>query len=133
MKLDEVGSKSEDAHASKRTRTEQVATDDDSATREASANSLADDPAPTTPIDLTKEPSDPTPAVAADGQNGDTVPGDGEHLDHPENWATGDDPATDKQKGFIKVLEKQKGATGGDVDHLGKSEASAKIDELKQM
>lgn len=33
------------------------------------------------------------------------------------------------------MLEKQKGAEGaaGDVEHLGKSEASEKIDELKNM
>lgn len=64
----------------------------------------------------------------------DTVPGEG-HLEHPENWATGDEPATDKQKGFIKVLEKQKNApdAAGDVESLGKSEASEKIQELKSM
>ncbi|WWC90185.1 uncharacterized protein L201_005118 [Kwoniella dendrophila CBS 6074] len=64
----------------------------------------------------------------------DTIPGSPSHLDHPENWATGDDPATDKQKGFIKVLEKQKGVSEvGNVDSLGKSEASEKIEELKEM
>ena len=64
----------------------------------------------------------------------ETIPGDGEHLDHPENWATGDQPATGKQKGFLKVLEKQKGVPAvGNVDGMGKSEASEKIDELKSM
>ncbi|KAK6904715.1 hypothetical protein I204_06687 [Kwoniella mangroviensis CBS 8886] len=64
----------------------------------------------------------------------DTIPGSPTHLDHPENWATGDQPATDKQKGFIKVLEKQKGVSGSeDVEGLGKSEASEKIEELKEM
>lgn len=62
-----------------------------------------------------------------------TVPGDEAHLDHPENWTTGADPATDKQKGFLKVLEKQKGVSVGDVSGIGKSEASEKIDELKNM
>ncbi|WVF66539.1 hypothetical protein IAT40_001279 [Kwoniella sp. CBS 6097] len=67
-------------------------------------------------------------------KNGDTIPGSDAHLDHPENWATGDDPATEKQKGFIKVLEKQKGsgAVSGDVEHMGKSEASERIEELKE-
>ncbi|WWC67312.1 uncharacterized protein I206_101220 [Kwoniella pini CBS 10737] len=65
---------------------------------------------------------------------GETVPGSDAHLDHPENWTTGSEPATDKQKGFIKVLEKQKGVVEGeDVEHLGKSEASEKIEELKGM
>ena len=56
---------------------------------------------------------------------------------HRLSLHTGDEPATDKQKGFIKVLEKQKGAAAasaaGDVENLGKSEASEKIDELKSM
>ncbi|WWC57599.1 uncharacterized protein I303_100131 [Kwoniella dejecticola CBS 10117] len=65
---------------------------------------------------------------------GETVPGSAGHLDHPENWTTGTEPATEKQKGFIKVLEKQKGVVeGGDVEHLGKSEASEKIEELKEL
>ncbi|KAK4683778.1 hypothetical protein P7C73_g6451, partial [Tremellales sp. Uapishka_1] len=63
----------------------------------------------------------------------DTVPGDSNHLDHPENWTTGADPATEKQKGFIKVLEKQKGAGEKSVDAIGKSEASERIEELQKM
>jgi hypothetical protein len=57
------------------------------------------------------------------------------HLDHPENWATGTEPATEKQKGFIKVLEGQHPDAvpegGIDVAEIGKSEASAVIDKLK--
>ncbi|WVW81280.1 hypothetical protein I302_103271 [Kwoniella bestiolae CBS 10118] len=63
----------------------------------------------------------------------DTIPGSPTHLDHPENWATGDDPATDKQKGFIKVLEKQKGTGAENVEGMGKSEASERIEELREM
>ncbi len=75
--------------------------------------------------------SKPNPAYTVDAG---TNPGDGEHLDHPENWATGYQPATDKQKGYLKVLEKQKGASvGGSVETLGKSEASEKIDEMRNM
>ncbi|EIW72962.1 hypothetical protein TREMEDRAFT_59120 [Tremella mesenterica DSM 1558] len=62
----------------------------------------------------------------------ETVPGDGRHLDHPENWATGGEPPTGKQIGFLKVLEKQKGVHV-EVEGLNKSEASEKIDELKNM
>lgn len=58
------------------------------------------------------------------------------HLDHPENWATGTEPATDKQKGFIKVLEGQHPEAapeeGLDLNGLGKSEASEVIDKLKK-
>ncbi|WRT63217.1 uncharacterized protein IL334_000120 [Kwoniella shivajii] len=83
----------------------------------------------------TSEP--PTTSVSDDvapaTKENDTIPGSPSHLDHPENWATGDDPATEKQKGFIKVLEKQKGTGGENVDGLGKSEASEKIEELKDM
>lgn len=57
------------------------------------------------------------------------------HLDHPENWATGGDSATDKQKGFVKVLEKQHPELVPDeglhTDSMGKSEASEVIDKLK--
>jgi hypothetical protein len=81
--------------------------------------------------------SDQTPVTndttKDNGENGETVPGDEAHLDHPENWTTGGDPATEKQKGFLKVLEKQKGVPVGDLGGIGKSEASEKIDELKNM
>jgi hypothetical protein len=90
---------------------------------------------PTPNSDVVKTPSTTAdaPPVTATGAGGDTIPGDQSHLDHPENWATGGDPATDKQKGFLKVLEKQKGVEVGDVSEIGKSEASEKIDELKNM
>ena len=73
------------------------------------------------------------PAENVNGTTEETIPGDEAHLDHPENWTTGGDPATDKQKGFLKVLEKQKGVPVGDLGGIGKSEASEKIDELKNM
>lgn len=52
-----------------------------------------------------------------------------EHLDHPDQWATGNDPATGKQKAFIRSLEAQKGAEHVEVQ--GKSEASERIEQLK--
>jgi len=61
--------------------------------------------------------------------NGDTNPGDNAHLDHPENWTTGGDPATSKQIGYLKVLESQKGLNLPDLDNIGKSEASDLIDK----
>lgn len=61
----------------------------------------------------------------------ETVPGDGEHLDHPENWTTGDEPATEKQKGYVAVLEKKAGKPVSDKEGLGKSEASEIIEKLK--
>jgi len=61
----------------------------------------------------------------------DKTPAPDSHLAHPENWATGGEAATTKQKNYIAVLEKQ---TGEHVDAgagLSKSEASEKIEELK--
>lgn len=58
-----------------------------------------------------------------------------DHLDHPEQWATGAEPATDKQKGYVEVLQKQHPdlvPEGGlDTAVLGKSEASEVIDKLR--
>lgn len=48
----------------------------------------------------------------------------------PKTWATGDDPATEKQKSFLQTLAAEKGASV-DVDTIGKGPASAKIEELK--
>ena len=89
-------------------------------------------PRPINPVakDLTTEDVEPIPPAPS---NGATNPGDDAHLDHPENWATGDQPATDKQKGFLKVLEKQKGVSKSEDRGMGKSKASEKIDELKNM
>ncbi|KAJ9099257.1 hypothetical protein QFC22_004846 [Naganishia vaughanmartiniae] len=58
-------------------------------------------------------------------------PGDSDYLEHPEQWTTGGEPATQKQRGFLHVLAKQHGETETDIDNLSKSEASEKIDELK--
>jgi hypothetical protein len=57
------------------------------------------------------------------------------HLSHPENWATGSEPVTSKQKGFIKVLEGQHKDLvpdeGIDTSKLSKSDASDVIGKLK--
>ena len=51
-------------------------------------------------------------------------------LDKPGQWATGSEPPTEKQTAFLKTLVASKNA---DVDpsNLNKSEASMKINELK--
>jgi hypothetical protein len=116
--------------------------DTDEIKEEASSPKPEEIPRPTNPIakEAETEPDLVPPALAANGMNpqpsngSDTNPGDGEHLDHPENWTTGDEPATDKQKGYLKVLEKQQGApVAGDVEGMGKSEASGKIEEMRSM
>ena len=85
------------------------------------------------PLKPDQTPADTSSKPVGNGTEESTIPGDEAHLDHPENWTTGGDPATDKQKGFLKVLEKQKGVPVGDLGGIGKSEASEKIDELKNM
>ncbi|KAL8740356.1 MAG: hypothetical protein Q9190_006934 [Brigantiaea leucoxantha] len=52
-------------------------------------------------------------------------------LDNPGAWTTGNDAPTEKQKSFISTLASSKGV---DVDpsSINKSEASAKINELKE-
>ncbi|KAK3170904.1 hypothetical protein OEA41_002988 [Lepraria neglecta] len=52
-------------------------------------------------------------------------------LDNPSQWTTGNDAPTDKQKAFINTLASQKGASDVDPSSMNKSEASAKINELK--
>ena len=52
-------------------------------------------------------------------------------LNNPSQWATGSDPPTSKQKAFLSTLASQKGATDVGPSSLNKSEASQKIDELK--
>ncbi|KAI4203804.1 MAG: hypothetical protein LQ350_001630 [Teloschistes chrysophthalmus] len=53
-------------------------------------------------------------------------------LDNPSQWATGADPPTDKQKGFLSTLASSKGVSDQvNPDQMNKSEASSKIDELK--
>ena len=78
-------------------------------------------------------PVEPSPSHAADPAALPQLPKD--HLDHPEQWVTGAEPATEKQKGFIRVLEGKNEELvppqGLDVEAMGKSEASEVIDKLK--
>ena len=52
-------------------------------------------------------------------------------LNNPSQWTTGADPPTDKQKGFISTLASSKNLPVDDPSSLTKSEASAKINQLK--
>jgi hypothetical protein len=49
----------------------------------------------------------------------------------PDDWVTGDEPATGPQQSYLTTLAQQAGEHV-DVDGLDKAEASKKIDELKQ-
>lgn len=55
----------------------------------------------------------------------------GEPIQDPKTWATGGDPASDKQMGYIAVMAKQAGQDPPQGT-LGKTEASQKIEELKE-
>ena len=52
-------------------------------------------------------------------------------LDKPSQWATGGEAPTDKQKSFVSTLAAEKGAENINPDEMNKSEASMKINELK--
>lgn len=57
-----------------------------------------------------------------------TSPGDSP-LKDPQDWATGDEPATSSQRSYLETLAND---TGADVpDELTKAEASQLIDELR--
>ncbi len=48
----------------------------------------------------------------------------------PDDWVTGDEPATGAQKSYLETLARQ---AGEEVpDDLSKADASRKIDELKE-
>jgi hypothetical protein len=49
----------------------------------------------------------------------------------PEDWVTGDEPATGPQQSYVSTLAQEAGEQV-DVENLDKAEASKKIDELKQ-
>lgn len=55
----------------------------------------------------------------------------GSAIQDPSKWATGGDPATGKQTGYIAVMAKEAGEEVGDMKGMGKTEASQRIEELK--
>lgn len=62
----------------------------------------------------------------------ETSPPKDSHLAHPENWATGQDPATSKQQGLIHVLARQHEVADPGPESMTKSEASEEIEKLKR-
>lgn len=68
-----------------------------------------------------------------DQQNSHNVDqGDGSDAQkNPDNWVTGDEPATGPQKSYVETLANDAGEEV-QVDDLSKAEASKKIDELRQ-
>ncbi len=61
-------------------------------------------------------------------QNADATAG--QPIQDPDTWSTGDDKATGKQMGYVAVMAKK---AGEDVPkELGKTDASKKIEELKE-
>lgn len=52
-------------------------------------------------------------------------------LNNPSQWATGADAPTEKQKAFLSTLASSKHAPDVNPSSMNKSEASQKINELK--
>lgn len=53
-------------------------------------------------------------------------------IKHPDDWKTGDDPATPAQRSYLETLATQAGEPDGAAeDDLTKAEASKRIDELR--
>jgi hypothetical protein len=67
---------------------------------------------------------------AKDTQNPDATAG--EPIQDSKTWATGDDPATGKQMGYIAVMAKKLGEEVPNEKGMGKGEASQKIEDLKK-
>lgn len=53
-----------------------------------------------------------------------------EQIKDPEDWKTGDDPATPAQRAYLETLATQAGEPAPDED-LTKAEASKRIDALR--
>lgn len=49
----------------------------------------------------------------------------------PQDWVTGDEPATGPQESYLSTLAQQAGEDV-DTDGLSKADASMKIDEVKE-
>ncbi|EJD40829.1 hypothetical protein AURDEDRAFT_115701 [Auricularia subglabra TFB-10046 SS5] len=54
-----------------------------------------------------------------------------ETIRNPDEWTTGGDPATKKQKAYIAVLEERAGGPVHGLDGATKAEASERIEELR--
>lgn len=52
-------------------------------------------------------------------------------IKHPDDWKTGDDPATAAQRSYLETLATEAGEQVEDQD-LTKAEASKRIDELRE-
>jgi hypothetical protein len=55
----------------------------------------------------------------------------GKPIQNPDTWTTGDDPASGKQTGYIAAMAREAGEKVP-TDGMGKTEASKKIEELKE-
>ncbi|HET7696034.1 MAG TPA: DUF3072 domain-containing protein [Vicinamibacterales bacterium] len=54
-------------------------------------------------------------------------------IKHPDEWKTGDDPATPSQRSYLETLAAQAGEPADAADdELTKADASKRIDELRE-
>lgn len=77
------------------------------------------------PVDVPRTAADSPEMLGAPAPQG----GDGVQRD-PEDWVTGDDPATEAQKSFLDVLAREAGEQIP-ADGLTKAQASEHIDRLQ--
>ena len=80
---------------------------------------------------MKNKPDDPSSAGNAADTSGSKAGGVGGAIQDPDGWATGDDPATGKQTGYIAVMAKEAGAQVK-TQGMGKTEASKRIEDLKE-
>ena len=96
---------------------------DPSSLNKSSASSKIDE--------LKNKPDDATSSGGASSAGEEARAGGvGGAIQDPDGWATGDDPATGKQTGYIAVMAKEAGEQV-DTRGMGKTEASKRIEELK--
>jgi hypothetical protein len=53
-------------------------------------------------------------------------------LQHPEQWKTGDEPATTAQLSYLETLTREANEEWNPEQTLTKSEATVRIDELRK-
>ena len=70
--------------------------------------------------------------AAAAGKSRSSGENGGEPIQDPSTWATGDEAATSRQRGYIAVMAREAGEEGpGEERMMGKREASSRIEALK--
>lgn len=81
------------------------------------------------PVDVPRTDADAPEMLGAPAPQGDTAQGDPTQRD-PQEWVTGDDPATEAQKSYLDALAREAGEQIP-AEGLTKAQASEHIDRLQ--